>query len=610
MTVGIATSPALVQRWTTGTLTTAAFNAAAQTVLVACVAAFNAAPTVTSGGGLTWTRRVQRVYSGAYHEIWTAPCAAGASGITASVTGSWSGAALKVYVVTGASLATPVGATGNNSTAVNNSNVAAYTSTGAGSRGFLVAVEYTTGSPTSTDDFTAFGDSSHFWGLVAAKAANTPTAGTSVTFNLDAAGSGTADWQWAAIEVLTGSVDANVTPDPVTATASVPTPTVAYGAGAHPDPVTAAATVPDPGVSAGVNAHPDPVTATTTVPTVSVSTEPTELVSAGPVTATTTVPAPGVSADASTTLTAVTATTAVLAPTVRVDATVIMGVVAVSASVPGPVVDAPILPGDKVTRAGQAEWQGFLLGSGTPYSWQELTGWRTLPPVVSGNVDQPLGHGSYDGQPYLAERTVTWATLIKAARTEIGRTVRDLELATGISTTEDPGSLVIWDFDDDQPYLVYGHLTQREPGPVNRQARLGLSRGVIQWVCSDPRRYSVVRYSAVIPLDVETAVLNDGNTDTPEILRIPGPATTPQIDNLTLDRVVGFDITVPDGQTLEIDTKHGTVVLNGDDELSTLIEGSTSIKDFVLGPGPNTLLYSTASGGTAGAAVLWRHAIA
>ncbi|MFF4412109.1 hypothetical protein ACFYY8_06220 [Streptosporangium sp. NPDC001559] len=409
---------------------------------------------------------------------------------------------------------------------------------------------------------------------------------------------------------IAGSISASATPDPVAATTSVPAPTVSTGAGAHPAPVAVTTAVPAPSVSSGVGAHPDPVTVTASVPTPNVSTEPTELVYPDPVTATTAVPAPAVSAGASTTLTTATATTTVPAPTVRVDADVIMGVVAVQATVPSPVVDVPILPGDKVTRAGQAEWQGFLLGSGTPYSWQELTGWRTLPPVISGSVDQPLGHGSYDGQPYLGERTVTWVTLIKAPRSQIAGAIRDLEMAVSVSPSEDPGSLVIWDLDGAEPYLVHGHATQREPGPITRQARLGLSRGVLQWVCSDPRRYSVVRYSAVIPKDAETAVLNNGNADSPEILRIPGPATTPQIENLTLDRVVGFDITVPDGHLLEIDTKHGTVVLDGDDKLSTLIEGSTSVKDFVLGPGPNTLLYTTASGGTAGLAVLWRHAIA
>ncbi|MFC3986428.1 phage distal tail protein [Streptosporangium jomthongense] len=605
MAVGIATSPALVQRWTSGTLTTAAFSPAAGTLLVACVAAFNAAPTV-SGGGLTWTRRVQRIYSGAYHEIWTAPCAAGASGITVSVTGSWSGAALKVYVVTGASLATPVGATGNNSTAVNNSNVAAYTSTGAGSRGFLVAVEYTTGSPTSTDDFTAFGDSSHFWGLVAAKAANTPTAGTSVTFNLDAAGSGTADWQWAAIEVLTGSVDASVTPASVTATASVPAPTVSYGAGAHPDPVTTAAGVPAPSVSAGAGAHPDPVTVTAAVPTPNVSTQPTELVYTDPVTAAADVPAPAASAGAGAPLLTVETSAVVPAPSARVDADVILGPVAIAVSIPHPVVTVPVLPGDQITGDFQIEFGGLLFG-GYGNRYQVLAGsvegWDDLPSLDSGNVLRPSRHGSWAGRRLSQDRQVS-ATIGIDASGDFTSALSALRQVLVPPDDETEVPLVV--SGRDEVLLAWAAVDARVI-PTQDYAT-GWAPVQVRWTCSDPRRYGLIRLGVTVPVGVETSLFNGGNVATHPLIRIPGPAVNPILTNALMGRSIQFTITLGSDERLDIDTDAGTVAVGDTNKMSALSGSSVPVQDFVLGVGANPITYTTTSGGAGGADFLWRDA--
>ncbi|MEV4837797.1 hypothetical protein AB0K05_24965 [Nonomuraea sp. NPDC049486] len=403
--------------------------------------------------------------------------------------------------------------------------------------------------------------------------------------------------------------DAEATPGTVAAVAAVPDPVVGIGAEPIPATVAATAALPGPDVSAGSTATPATVAVEAAVPAPSVTTQDVELVVPATIEAAAGVPDPAVAASADATLNTIEAVAALYGPDVSSSASVTLATVAVVADVPAPSVTVPVLPGDQISRAGQIEWNGFLLGSLTPYSWQELQGWTDSAPFISGNVDRPDSSGSYPGQPYTAERTINWGMLIKAPRATMGQVVHDLVMATGPAQSEDEGWLVIWDFDDLQPRLVRAHLADRLPGPINQQARLGLMRGALQWIASDPRRYDPVRSSLTIAKDVETSILNNGNDSTPGELRFPGPATGIQVENLTTDRVIAFSTTVADGETLIVDVKEGTVAIGDTNKLNDLVEGSSSVQDFVFDPGPNTLFYTADTGGTAGMETFWRHAV-
>ncbi|MCG5220258.1 phage tail family protein [Streptosporangium sp. KLBMP 9127] len=585
------------------------FSPPAGSLLVAAIGAYSSSPTISnSGTARTWTQRVVHG-SVAGLRFYTAPNPTALSGITVTAGGTNGG--LRVWVVTGQHPSSPIGTTGTGSTTTNNATATAYTSTAGGSRAFLVAIEGNStylAAPSSTDDEYAWQLSDASAGLAATKAANTATAGQVVTFNLDATGSATADWHWVALEILGASVDAEVTLTTVAVPAAMPAPAVSAGASAVPATIVVPTSMPRPATSAGASSTPATIAAAVAMPTPSVTTEDAEVVLLGTIAAATAMPTPAVQASSSAAPATIAAAAAMPTPVVQASAEVILSTIAVGAAMPRPVVSVPPLPGDRIVRAGQIEWNGFLLGSGTPYSWQELEGWRDSAPYISGNVDQPNANGSYPGQGYFGERILNWATLLKAPRLQVGQLLRDLQMATGRSQTEDEGALVIWDFDDAEPYLVYAHLSNRAPGKIDRNARLGRMRGGLQWICSGPEIFSVIRQSLPIPIDVETDVLNDGNEASPRVVyRIPGPCTTPQVENLTLDRVFGFDVDLADGEVLEIDVKYGNATVDGVDTLTTLIEGSTSVKDFVLGPGVNRLLWSAESGGTL-MNVLWRHA--
>lgn len=192
-----ASSPAVVSSIGTS-LTTASFNPPDSSLLVATVMGGNNPSMSNNGAAITWTSRVASIEV----EIFTAPLPTGRTGMTVTVTsGSSVSWGFKLDVVTGANLSSPVGATGTGDSSTNNLTATGYASTVAASRGISGAFdENGLGLPSTTDDGAAW--SNVFAGIRVAKAANTAVAGTSVTFNFDAAGSSSAGWDWAAVEIV------------------------------------------------------------------------------------------------------------------------------------------------------------------------------------------------------------------------------------------------------------------------------------------------------------------------------------------------------------------------------------------------------------------------
>lgn len=177
--------------------TTSAFNPPDNSLLVATFMGSSSATISNNGTALTWTQRATNTNNC----IYTAPLATGRTGMTVTAgIGTSSSRGFKVDVITGADLSTPVGATGTGSSATQNVNVNGYTSTLAGSRGLCSVFESNgLGLPSSSDDEAAW--SSVFDGMRVAKASNTATVGSTVTFNLVAPSSGPS-WSWLAVEIM------------------------------------------------------------------------------------------------------------------------------------------------------------------------------------------------------------------------------------------------------------------------------------------------------------------------------------------------------------------------------------------------------------------------
>ncbi|MEU4703401.1 hypothetical protein [Nonomuraea dietziae] len=211
MPINVATSPPRNAMYAfDGHLPVGPFDAPANSLLVAGWAGTsNDNPTI-NGGGLTWTARRRSANNRV--AIWTAPCPTPKTGITITADdtdGLFGG--LKVWILTGADNAAPAGATGANTSTANAVTVSGYTSTRPGSLGFCVAFESVIDGgagvmPTSTDVAEAYSARDAYAGagagLFLRKAAAASAAGEVVTFRLDAAGTATASWEWAAVEIL------------------------------------------------------------------------------------------------------------------------------------------------------------------------------------------------------------------------------------------------------------------------------------------------------------------------------------------------------------------------------------------------------------------------
>jgi hypothetical protein len=611
VTVAIDASSPSLQAGLSNSLTTSAFNPPDNSVLVAVVIRSTGTTISTNGTALTWTSRKEDTDSGNI-EIFTAPLVTGRTGMTVTASGATTGElALKVYVITGGDLSNPVGATGSGTSTANAPNVTGYTSTVAGSRGICGAFDQSArGLPTSTDDEAGYNLFSS--GMSVAKAANTTPAGTAVTFNLDAGGTSTGNWYWIAVEILPlAAVPATATPSDVAAAAAVPAPTLSTGSTVTPSPVAAVAAVPDPGVSGGATATPGAVAATTTVPSPVIATGGNITIAVDTIAAVASVLTPTVLAGTTATPDAVAAVATVPLPHIQLPehVNVAPAPLAVVVAVPPPVISTPILPGANITRPGQLEYDGFVIGSGTPYRMIGLAGFDDLPNADSGNSAEPADHGSRPGRTLARDRVLTWTGFIdcppeqfEAARnalvnaTPYPRGAEDLPIAVRVLSTT---------------YLVYGKIA---PGgriiSMGKGYRLGYAPVALQFLCADPRIYGITIRTADLANGGTISVLNTGNTETRPSFRIPGPAVNPTLRVVDTGRTMRFGINLAAGEYIDVDCRAGSALWMGEVNVLAALANSTSVPPhlFEFLPGTSQVTYSATGGSVPVINVLWRDA--
>jgi hypothetical protein len=278
----------------------------------------------------------------------------------------------------------------------------------------------------------------------------------------------------------------------------------------------------------------------------------------------------------------------------------------VTAEWPALSVSVPAAPGDNMTGAdGEIEYNGFILGGGQDlYRVTELEGWEDLPNVVSGNTERPTRDGSYSGGKYTEERIVIATVQMADDSPTFAQNLKAFRDATGI--VRDGTELPLVVRMRGETLLAYGAVTGRK-APTGLVG-VGVIQFVVRWTCSDPRRYSLDLQGATVPLNAPTGLSNDGNSESHPLIYIPGPAENPVLINSTLDRTLAFDLEIPDGELLELDTDNATATLSGESQMSHLTGTSVPVGDFVLGGGTNTIQYTAAAGGEGGADFLWRHA--
>lgn len=265
---------------------------------------------------------------------------------------------------------------------------------------------------------------------------------------------------------------------------------------------------------------------------------------------------------------------------------------------------------------GQIMYNGFALGAGTPYSWVTFDGWDDMPGVDSGNRPRPGAHGSWAGTKYYQERILTLGGRIKGLVADYPGIVSALRRATALPEDDAEFPLVVRKAGVSE--LSWATCVSRVI-PNNKEYAVGLVQYALQFVASDPSIYSAqpapsvsmgvdtgsggLVFPLVFPLDFGTpakpataTAVNEGETATPAVVVIAGPATNPKLWNASTGKRLGFDLVMVVGETLTIDTAAGTALLDGADRRYLRSDDSGPISDWTLKPGDNDLTFFVSGG--------------
>ncbi|MFE7262261.1 hypothetical protein ACFU9B_09360 [Streptomyces sp. NPDC057592] len=297
-------------------------------------------------------------------------------------------------------------------------------------------------------------------------------------------------------------------------------------------------------------------------------------------------------------------------------------------------------PGDLVALPGHVQFDELLLGPGSAYGWQSLSGWEETPEYESGSVNRADGHGSYPGRLLAGPRTITLEGIV--IRTDpgwMGGAVRALAAATALRDDEQP--LVI-KLDDSPPLLSWARCIRRAVPVATGGYAIGLvTEGRVQFEASDPRRYGLIEQQDTTPLPApepgldwhldpgpealayplefgapgSTGTLlavNDGDAPSHPLITIRGPVSRPSVTNLRTGEAIEYDLDLAADDELLVDTRDGTVTLNQTaSRLYTATARSVPEQLFALAPGTTSFVFRAAPGSTdprASASIRWRSA--
>lgn len=288
------------------------------------------------------------------------------------------------------------------------------------------------------------------------------------------------------------------------------------------------------------------------------------------------------------------------------------------------------MSGELIYADGQMQFRDYLLGDNEVTFLDAINGWDDLPSLDSGNTLKPASHGAWVGRKIAGERIITWEGRFAADPSAWVSEIKKLRAAFSAPLGTEEYEIVIQMHGDKA--LAFGTVSGRLIPGDRAYGYYGASLS-LQLECSDPRRYSLsenvwqlslattaidgLHYPLSYPLNYGAAatpsagtLVNDGDVMTPVTLVFSGPITNPALVNSTLGARLEFDITLLAGDTLTVDTRTGTVLLNDTaDRLYTRTVNSSPIFSFGLLPGNNDIqLMANSSASPAGVVITWRDA--
>lgn len=288
------------------------------------------------------------------------------------------------------------------------------------------------------------------------------------------------------------------------------------------------------------------------------------------------------------------------------------------------------MSGELITADGQLQYKTYLLGDNLRTFMVGLTGWDDLPPVDSSNSVKPASHGAWPGKKLANQRILTWTGRFASEKEDWVDDIAELKSVFGIPTGSEEYEIVVRTRTDTK--LVYGTVSARTI-PVDYSYSYYGASLTLQFECSDPRKYDLAVTSAFISMPSDTDdgldyplayplnygvdiissnlnVINLGDAPSPATITFRGECENPTIINSTTGKQLSFDIALTEDDELIVNTKDGTVMLNGTvDRLYTRTVTSSPISDFQMQAGNNEMtVYADTWATGSGVTIVYRNA--
>lgn len=277
--------------------------------------------------------------------------------------------------------------------------------------------------------------------------------------------------------------------------------------------------------------------------------------------------------------------------------------------------------GDLLAGVGfGVEFNGWA-ATGVVPKLTDLDGVESLTELRSGNQERGRDHGSVLGPLYAATRVITVEVTMHGSPSSLREQVDELAAATALSSLERP---LVW--------VLPGLSTLRRAMarciarslPIDSAFTAGRAVAVLQFEATDPRTYGNVEESGTTGVAEASgglgfphgfphgfgsatpgtiAVTNNGHAAAPWTATLTGPLTSPSISLVGTDgelELAGF--VLADGQTLELDSRRRTVVLEGTASRS----GSLTTRKWFDLPVGSSAVQLAAGAGTGTLELRWR----
>ncbi|WP_426365536.1 phage distal tail protein [Streptomyces sp. E-08] len=273
---------------------------------------------------------------------------------------------------------------------------------------------------------------------------------------------------------------------------------------------------------------------------------------------------------------------------------------------------ADIAPGSLITQDGQIQWAGLLIGPGTPFNVDRsgLQGWEDLPEYDSSDADRPTSHGAWPGSRYAKPRKISGTIVLMPEYDGATEAIRALRQSLALLDEERWLTVRL----HGELLAVRARIAQRVVPADQGFATQGSSKMSIQWLASDPRRYTVNEQSAsTTPPQPETGLTwplvwplnwgqakstgdavaeNTGSAATHPVIVFRGPCSMPTVTERVSKRRLRYAIDLAAGDELVVDTANGTVMLNNTaSRRHTAMADSSPEELFLLEPGRTELSF-------------------